>query len=41
MVIVVVVYIILSGQVRQIPNHDSAFLHTIFLDSDEYYLLFV
>jgi len=39
--VVVVFYIILSGQVRHIPNHDSAILHTIFLDSDLCYLLLV
>jgi hypothetical protein len=34
MVVVVMVYIILSGQVRHIPNHDNDIFHTIFLDSD-------
>jgi len=32
-VVVVVVYIFLSRQVRQIPNYDSAVLRTTFLDS--------
>jgi hypothetical protein len=38
-VVVVVVCIILSGQVRQIPNHDTAILHTIFEDRDLCYFL--
>jgi hypothetical protein len=41
MVVAVMVYIILSGQVRHITNHDSAILHTIFLDTDLYNLLLI
>jgi len=41
MVVVVMVYIILSGQVRHIPNHDSAILHTVSLDSDLYHLFLI
>jgi hypothetical protein len=40
-VVMVVVCIILSGQVRQIPNHDTTIFHTIFEDSDLGYLLII
>jgi len=41
MVVVVMVYIIISGQVRHIRNHDSAILYAIFIDIDLYYLIFI